>query len=95
MKIGLFSAKTSKVDFLANNGVILDIICKNYRITEELNGDYSATLFFYSKKGTNINYDEITEDEILKIKDEYGDEPFRIASVRKNKNLKCLCQFIV
>ena len=50
-----------------------------------MNGDYSIEIILAIVKDSAIDYSEIVEDSLLKVADEYGDEPFRIASVRKNR----------
>lgn len=84
MKVQLFNNKTSKGDIISQNGLILDSICKSCKITEELNGDFTVDLVFVND---NKYVNSIVEDSLLKIKDEYGDEYFRIAKVKKNKRI--------
>lgn len=85
--IGIFNNKTSKVDFSLYNGeYILDSVCLKYEITEELNGEYSFDgIFLISDKINKKAYELLVNDSLLKVDDEYGIEPFRIAKVTKNK----------
>lgn len=82
--ICLFDNKTEKLDLMQSNGdYILDHICTNAIITEELNGEYSLDADFIIDKKSIIDYDMICEDSLIKIDDEYGKEYFRIAKVTK------------
>ena len=85
--IHLFKSTTTKNDLIQYNGdYILDTITSAAIINEELNGVYTLDLRLsivdsFEQKG----YDMVTESSLIKINDEYGDEYFRIAQVRKNK----------
>lgn len=85
--IHLFKSTTTKSDLIKYNGdYILDTITSSAIINEELNGVYTLDLRLsivdsFEQKG----YDMVTESSLIKINDEYGDEYFRIAQVRKNK----------
>lgn len=82
--ICLFDNKAEKLDLIETNGdFILDPICTDAIITEELNGEYSLDASFTIDKKSHIDYDMICEDSLIKIDDEYGKEYFRIAKVTK------------
>lgn len=82
--ICLFDNKAEKLDLIETNGdYILDPICTDAIITEELNGEYSLDADFIIDKKSHIDYDMICEDSLIKIDDEYGKEYFRIAKVTK------------
>lgn len=82
--ICLFDNKAEKLDLIETNGdFILDPICTDAIITEELNGEYSLDADFIIDKKSHIDYDMICEDSLIKIDDEYGKEYFRIAKVTK------------
>lgn len=85
--IHLFNAKTSKSDLIENNGdYILNMITSKAIITEGLNDEYSLDATFKVVDGhLNDAYDMIAEDSLIKINDEYGEEYFRIAQVKKDK----------
>lgn len=85
--IGISNNKTTKADLTLYNGeYILDSICTNYTITEELNGEYSFDgNFLISDKINKSAYDLMINDSLLTVDDEYGTEYFRIAKVSKNK----------
>lgn len=86
-KISLFNSKTSKQDLITYNGeYMLDGICIKATITEELNGEYSLNaIFVINKKFNSKCYDLLVEDSLLKVKDEYGEQYFRIASITKTR----------
>lgn len=82
--ICLFDNKAEKLDLIETNGdFILDPICTDAIITEELNGEYSLDADFIIDKKSHIDYNMICEDSLIKIDDEYGKEYFRIAKVTK------------
>ena len=82
--ICLFDNKAEKLDLIETNGdFILDPICTDAIITEELNGEYSLDADFIIDKKSIIDYDMICEDSLIKIDDEHGKEYFRIAKVTK------------
>ncbi len=87
-KVKIHPSTATREDIIATNGIaILDSIVKDIKITEEFNGDFFAELNF----ATNINvldqkiYDYITEEVVLTVEDEFGDEYFRISNIRKDK----------
>lgn len=86
IKVALFSPKTPKSKVLTSNGeYILDDICLDIYSTEELanlNYDFEA-VFLVDKAG---KYKHIVEEGILKVKEQYGDEIFKICKVRKDMN---------
>lgn len=84
--ICLFNSTASKSDLVETNGdYILDMICTSAIITEELNGEYSFDgVFRISDTFPKALYDMLTEESILKVSEEYGEEYFRIAKVIKS-----------
>lgn len=84
--IGIFNNKATKEDLKASNGeYILDSICFNFKVTEELNGEYGADAGFYIVDDfPKAAYDLIKEDSLIKVNEEYGIEYLRIAQVSKN-----------
>lgn len=85
--IGLFRNKTTKNDLITYNGdFILDNICLKAIAQEELNGDYGIDCTFLINKsfGSEV-YENLIEDALLKVDEEYGTEYFRICQVAKNK----------
>ena len=66
--ICLFDNKAEKLDLIETNGdFILDPICTDAIITEELNGEYSLDASFTIDKKSHIDYDMICEDSLIKI----------------------------
>ena len=95
--ICLFDNKAEKLDLIETNGdYILDHICTNAIITEELNGEYSFDgVFRISNTFPKALYDMLTEESILKVEEEYGKEYFRIAKVIKSpKNITVFARHI-
>mgnify|MGYP004684776617 CR=1 FL=1 len=84
--ICLFNSTASKSDLIQTNGdYILDMLCTSAIITEELNGEYSFDgVFRISDTFPKALYDMLTEESILKVSEEYGEEYFRIAKVIKS-----------
>lgn len=84
--ICLFNSTASKSDLIETNGdYILDMLCTSAIITEELNGEYSFDgVFRISNTFPKALYDMLTEESILKVSEEYGEEYFRIAKVIKS-----------
>lgn len=80
-KIILYSPKATKNDVLLTNGLgIFDNICLTCKAKENIiNGDYSLdATFLIDKEG---KWNSIEEDCIIKVRLDYGEEVFRIASV--------------
>ncbi len=85
--ISLFPSATSREEVINGNGIaFLDSIHINSRITEEFNGDFFYEGTFATNRDVSSEvYDLLTEESIIKVEDEYGDEYFRISNVRKDK----------
>lgn len=83
--ISLFKPNSTKDDLIQTNGdYILDMICTSAIVTEELNGEYSFDgVFRIVKSFPSDLYENLVEESILKVTEEYGDEYFRIAKVIK------------
>ena len=95
--ICLFDSTASKSDLIQTNGdYILDMLCTSAIITEELNGEYSFDgVFRISNTFPKALYDNLIEESILKVSEEYGDEYFRIAKVIKSpKNITVFARHI-
>ena len=95
--ICLFNSTASKSDLIETNGdYILDMLCTSAIITEELNGEYSFDgVFRISNTFPKTLYDNLIEENILKVSEEYGDEYFRIAKVIKSpKNITVFARHI-
>ena len=86
IKVALFSPNTPKSKVLTSNGeYILDDICLDICSDEELastNYDFEA-VFLVDKAE---KYKHIVEEAILKVKEQYGDEIFKICKVTKDMN---------
>ncbi len=86
--IRLYDKNASREEVLTTNGLFnLSEIHLNSKITEEVNGifDLELTLAVTDKIFNKEVYNFIVEEAIIKIDDEYGDEIFKIAKVRKDK----------
>lgn len=82
VNIGLFSANTPKSKVLASNGeYILDDICS---IEELASSYYDIEAVFLIDKAEKYKY--IVEESILKVKEQYGYEIFKICKVAKDIN---------
>lgn len=84
----LYSETATREEVLTTNGLYnLSEITLNSRITEEFNGEFSLEeTYAISKNVFNEEvYNNIQEEKIIKVDDEYGEEVFRIAKVRKDK----------
>lgn len=84
----LYSEIATREEVLTTNGLYnLSEITLNSRITEEFNGEFSLEeTYAISKNVFNEEvYNNIQEEKIIKVDDEYGEEVFRIAKVRKDK----------
>lgn len=89
--ICLYSNKATNEDLLKDNGLyILDKITTYANIHEVLNGAYELDLnLLVDRNEQLINkevYDLLSEDYIIRVDDEEGEEFFRIASVDKSSN---------
>ena len=84
-RVSVFSPKTALTDVIANNGIVLDSICTKCTTEEECSttGDYTLDAEFVNG---NPLADNIYEDCILKVLEDYGYEIFRI--VKYNPKLK-------
>lgn len=85
--ICLSSNKTDRNDVITYNGdYVIDDIVTSCIIKEESNSKFECDMtIILDKEKPKELYDMLIEDSIIRISDEYGDEPFRIASVRKNR----------
>ena len=95
--ICLFNSTASKSDLIQTNGdYILDMLCTSAIITEELNSEYSFDgVFRITNTFPKALYDNLIEESILKVSEEYGDEYFRIAKVIKSpKNITVFARHI-
>lgn len=86
VKVGCFSPNTPKDIVLTSNGeYILDDICLYISSTEELgSSNYDMEAGFLVDK--DKKYKNIVEEGILKVKEQYGDEIFKICKVAKDVN---------
>ena len=84
-RISIFPPKTSINDVINSNGTVLDSICTECTTEEECSstGDYTLDAEFVN--GDDLS-DNIYEDCILKVLEDYGYEIFRI--VKYNPKLK-------
>ena len=85
--IHLFKSTTTKEELIQYNGdYILDNVTTKAVVKEEMNGNYTLDLtILLSDKINNKAYDLLTEGSLIKIDEEYGEEYFRIAQVKKNR----------
>ncbi len=85
VKICIFDKNTSKYIVLYGNGdAILDRICTNCEAYENANGLYDLDATFITDEEGLYRY--ITDEAILKVKMDYGNEIFRIAKISKQQN---------
>lgn len=97
IKVMIFNNLAIRDDVISYNGdFILDDICISCSVKEDINGDFQLDAdFLIDLSKPEDMYRIITEDSILKIKDEYGYEYFRISSVRKtNKRITVVARQI-
>lgn len=84
--ICLFNNKATKEEILTTNGdYILDNICSKSVIGEKTNVDYSCQFIFEVDKQYSDMLNAISNDAVIRVDDEEGEEPFRIVNVIKNK----------
>ena len=84
---GIFNGKTPRDTVLMSEGeYIIDRLITRDKIREKLDGtfEYEATVAVVESEPSEI-YDLLTKGSIIKVADEYGDEIFRIASIKKNR----------
>ena len=83
IKICIFDKNTPKDRVIKSNGLaILDNICTDCVVNEKIDGTYELDAnFIIDDKGL---YKYITEESILKVRLDYGDEIFRIAKITKD-----------
>lgn len=84
---GIFNGKTPRDTVLASEGeYIIDRLITRDKIREGLDGtfEYEATIAVVENEPSEI-YDLLTKGSIIKVADEYEDEIFRIASIKKNR----------
>ena len=85
VKICIYNKSSSKNDVLLGNGdAILDNICIECKVTENINGDYDLDAEFIIDNDGLYKY--IEEEAILKVRLDYGYEYFRIIKPRKTTN---------
>lgn len=84
--ICLFNNKATMKELIETNGdYVLTPICTYVRIKEIVNIDYSCQFTFEIAEEFKEGINKLVEDALLKVKDEEGDEFFRIVNVRKSK----------
>lgn len=83
--IQIYNCFAKKNDLIGKNGKYnLIKICTNAIIEDKLNGVFNLDCRFRIMQGVDKEvYDYIQEDNIIKVRDEFGDEFFRIRSVIK------------
>lgn len=81
VKIAYFPSTTPRNVVLESNGIALDNFCIKAITTEDLSGTYLLDATFVIKDEI-IDY--LQEENILKVKMDYGDEVFRISKVSKS-----------
>ena len=83
--ICLFNNKATKEQLMTTNGdYILDNFCTSAIISEKTNEDFSCQFTFQLNKEYEKEINMLVEDNIIRVKDEEGEEPFRIVNVIKN-----------
>ena len=95
--ISIFNKGSKKQELINTNGeYALDNICIKAEIYEELNGMYSLDCEFLIDKSLPIElYNLISEDNIIKIKDEKEYEFFRITTINKGtRNISVFARHI-
>ena len=85
VKICIYNKSSSKNDVLLGNGdAILDNICIECKVHENINGDYDLDAeFIIDNEGL---WQLLEEEAILKVRLDYGYEYFRIIKPRKTTN---------
>lgn len=81
IKIAYFPSTTLRNVVLGSNGIALDNYCTKAIPTEDLSGTYLLDATFVID---NKIIDYLQEENILKVKMDYGDEVFRISKVTKS-----------
>jgi phage minor structural protein len=84
IKISIFPSNTPRDKVLQSNGTVLDNICLS-AVTDEsiIDGNYTFSgTFLLDSDGL---WKEIEQECILKVRMDYGQEVFRIASIRRNR----------
>lgn len=81
IKIAYFPSTTLRNVVLGSNGIALDNYCTKAITTEDLSGTYLLDAIFVID---NKIIDYLQEENILKVKMDYGDEVFRISKVTKS-----------
>jgi len=84
IKISIFPSETSRDKVLQSNGTVLDNICLSAETDESIiDGNYIFNgTFLLDSDGL---WKEIEQECILKVRLDYGQEIFRIASIRRNR----------
>ena len=80
IKIAYFPSTTPRDVVLGSNGIALDNYCTKAITTEDLSGTYLLDATFIIE---NNILDYLDEENILKVRMDYGDEVFRISKVTK------------
>lgn len=81
IKCALFSKGTTESELLTSNGLVLDRYVTDYKSTEELDtGYYVLDVTFLVNETTK----QLTEENILKVLCDYGDDFFYITKVKKS-----------
>ena len=85
VKICVYNKTSSKNDVLLGNGdAILDNICIECKVHENLDGTYEIDAeFIIDNEGL---WQHLEEEAILKVRLDYGYEYFRITQPRKTSN---------
>ena len=81
IKCALFSKGTAESELLTNNGLVLDRYITDFKSTEELDTGYYVLDVTFLVNETTKN---LTEENILKVLCDYGDEFFYITKVKKS-----------
>lgn len=83
----LHSRTATRAEVISTNGIaFLDEILINATITQT-EDDFYAEIVLAVKKDESLKYiyDNLIEEAIITLEDEYGDEFFRISNIRKDK----------
>lgn len=83
----LHSRTATRTEVISTNGIaFLDEILINATITQT-EDDFYAEIVLAVKKDESLKYiyDNLIEEAIITLEDEYGDEFFRISNIRKDK----------
>lgn len=83
VNIAIMDGKTSRATVVKYVGKSLDNICFKAESVEDIYGAYSLEASFIIDKETKL-YKNIKEEDLLKVKADYGEEVFRINKVRRN-----------